>query len=478
MNSILKTTVLLLLVARFLAAIPLSAEEGPFEQGMDHMKAGEYEGAIRIFSLCIELIPHDYEAYYQRGMARMLNGDDDRAAVDFSRAIEINPNYTRAFLNRGVSRTLKGDHSRAIADFNRVLEMDPDNVEARCNRGAALCESGRCGQAVRDYDAVLKIDPLSARAHGFRGFALERLGNFAGALANYRKAIRLDPGDDASRNNLAWIMATCPDEKYLNGAEAVRLALEALEIDFQPAYLDTLAAAYAEMGLFDEALSTQEKFMAALADRADAGDGAIHQERLALYRSRKPFRISIKAPPLETLDGEGVIDPVPAVASPPSATEASEKPARNPFTIQLEARRDMEAALRIALELRRKGLPSFTSLALIPRKGAWFRVFAGQFASASAARKELETFRTLGFSDAFVVKMPFTLRLTPKRPRASRSELEKDLRATGFLPPSPGNSQDGARGEILVGAFETKGGARESAGHLSEAEFHFEITPR
>ncbi len=477
MNSILKSTLLVLLVRVLAAAVPLSAAEGPFEQGMAHMKAGEYGEAIRIFSFCVELIPHDHEAHYQRGMAWMFKGDDDRAAADFSKAIEINPDYAPAIMNRGVVFSLKGDQARAIADFSRVLEIDPDNVEARCNRGAALCESGRCGRAVRDYAAALKLDPLSARLHGFKGFALERLGNFAGALVYYRKAIRLDPGDHASRNNLAWIMATCPDERYLNGAESVRMASEALAINHEPAYLDTLAAAYAEIGLFEEAVSTQEKFMAALADGADADDVAAHEERLALYRSGKSFRISPKARSMETLEGEGRIDPAPALPSPPAADEP-EKRTRRPYTIQVESRREMEASLRIALGLRKKGLPSFTSVAHIPNKGVWRRVFVGAFASVPAARKELERVRLLGFPDAFVAKMPFTLRLTPEQPRASPSELENDLRSRGFLPPSPGSGRGGGAGEILVGAFETRAAARESAEDLREAGFHFEIAHR
>ncbi len=217
--------------------------------------------------------------------------------------------------------------------------------------------------------------------------------------------------------------------------------------------------------------------MAALADKASADDMAAHRERLALYRGRRPFRISTEARPMETLDVEESIAPAPALSSPPAAGEP-EKRAGRPYTIQLESRRDMEAALRTALALRRKGLPSFTSLAHIPRKGRWHRVFVGRFASAPAARKELAKIRPLGFPDAFVAKMPYTLRVTPGPQRTSLSELENDLQATGFLPPSRGNGRDGARGDILVGAFETRTAATESGEHLIEAGFHVEVTVR
>ena len=54
-------------------------------------------------------------------------------------------------------------------------------------------------------------------------------------------------------------------------------------------YLDTLAAAYAEAGKFDEAVKAQEK---ALEDKSYVrryGEGGL--KRLQLYKDKKPFRM-------------------------------------------------------------------------------------------------------------------------------------------------------------------------------------------
>ena len=58
-------------------------------------------------------------------------------------------------------------------------------------------------------------------------------------------------------DELAWLLATYPDSKSRDGAEAVRLAERACDLTERRilALLDTLAAAYAETGDFPRAIS-------------------------------------------------------------------------------------------------------------------------------------------------------------------------------------------------------------------------------
>src|ERR1019366_4434369 len=62
-------------------------------------------------------------------------------------------------------------------------------------------------------------------------------------------------------NNLAWMLASHPDPTIRNGKEAVELAERACRLtdNGQPFFLGTLAAAYAEAGRFNDAITTAEK---------------------------------------------------------------------------------------------------------------------------------------------------------------------------------------------------------------------------
>ena len=60
---------------------------------------------------------------------------------------------------------------------------------------------------------------------------------------------------------LAWMLATHSDPRFRDGQQAVRWAEAICEsTDFQaPLALDALAAAYAEVGQFDKAISTAQR---------------------------------------------------------------------------------------------------------------------------------------------------------------------------------------------------------------------------
>jgi hypothetical protein len=93
-----------------------------------------------------------------------------------------------------------------------------------------------------------------------------------------------------ARNGLAWLLATCPDARIRNSERAVKLAEEAVQRSDRKhaSYLDTLAAAYAAAGRFDDAVRAQQE---ALADRDFLlGSGNAAKERLAMYRQRKAYR--------------------------------------------------------------------------------------------------------------------------------------------------------------------------------------------
>ena len=93
-------------------------------------------------------------------------------------------------------------------------------------------------------------------------------------------------------NNLAWRLATAPGELG-DGPRAVALAeyVNDLKAGESSGELDTLAAAYAAVGRFDDAVQTAERaLMIARQTAQDELAGEIAQ-RLDLFRQGKPYRI-------------------------------------------------------------------------------------------------------------------------------------------------------------------------------------------
>jgi len=113
----------------------------------------------------------------------------------------------------------------------------------------------------------------------------------AGAVGHFHHAHRLEPAYRAA-NNLAWLLATCPDDAIRNGPEAVTLS-EPLcrKNQFSDASsLDTLAAAYTEVGRFDEAVRTVSAAITIAQKMAAKSLVAELRRRLRKYEEKQPHR--------------------------------------------------------------------------------------------------------------------------------------------------------------------------------------------
>jgi Flp pilus assembly protein TadD len=149
--------------------------------------------------------------------------------------------------------------------------------------------------AIADYEAVLANDPADYRALMGRAAAHYGAGELAKALTDYAETTKQHPEEPQPFNDYAWLLATATKDDVRNGARAVELANQACKItEFKnAAYVDTLAAAYAENGDFANALKWQEQ-----AVKLSVGEPVeVQQEmkdRVALYKEQKPYREELK----------------------------------------------------------------------------------------------------------------------------------------------------------------------------------------
>jgi tetratricopeptide (TPR) repeat protein len=116
-------------------------------------------------------------------------------------------------------------------------------------------------------------------------------GHYISSHADYEELIRIYPDLYWAYERRAWVLATSPEDRYRNGPVAVAAATRAAELTNwnDGDVLSTLAAAYAEIGNFESAVRWQERALERIA--TEGRDVKRNQERLALYKSGKPFRM-------------------------------------------------------------------------------------------------------------------------------------------------------------------------------------------
>lgn len=213
-------------------------------------------------------------------------------AVDFySRQIQAHPEVGANYVFRALARsTTTGPSRDVVDDYSAALRNGAGSANTYADRGSVYLDLGEPTKALGDFDEAIRQEPRVADFQSSRAQALIRLGRFAEAAEQYDAAIKIDPENAYLHNDLSWLLATCPNAAVRDGKRAVRLALEACELaDWQDTFmLDTLAAAYAESGDFETAITMLEK---GLEDFADSGPDGM-RERLKLYQRGRPYHES------------------------------------------------------------------------------------------------------------------------------------------------------------------------------------------
>jgi tetratricopeptide (TPR) repeat protein len=268
--------------------------------GRTLMAAGRADEALATFQKGMQYYPESTDLHNQLGLALASKGRFEEAKAEFEKAFDIDPNNADAHRNLGRALAMTGMLAEAVPHFEKALEINPQFAEAHSELGRLLVIEGQYDQAIEHLEKALAIKPNLLEAHYYLGSSLYfSQGRAQEALAHWREALRLDPNFLPAMNDAAHALAASPNAADRNGAEAVRFAERAVQLSGAriPAYLDTLAAAYAEVGRFPDAVATESKALdlAAQQNRGPLVEGL--KARIKLYEARQPYRDSMEDAP-------------------------------------------------------------------------------------------------------------------------------------------------------------------------------------
>jgi protein O-mannosyl-transferase len=264
--------------------------------GVLYSKMGKLDEAARYFRRVIQLNPNLATAYNNLGNVLVRQGRMDEAVEQYQKVLELNPDRSGITVeihnNLGSLFAKQGRTDEAIEQYQKALEIEPDNAEIQINLANILAAQGRVDEAIEQYQQGLKQMPDSVHAHYQMAFLLQSRGEFAASVVEFQKVLQLDPKHGSALNNLAWLLATCPDNSVRNGTKAVDVAEQAVKLSGgeAPEILDTLAAAYAEAGRFPEAVATANRALnlAVLINNKPLAEAI--KAQLKFYEAGSPFR--------------------------------------------------------------------------------------------------------------------------------------------------------------------------------------------
>jgi tetratricopeptide (TPR) repeat protein len=212
----------------------------------------------------------------------------------FTHAIAVTGDNAGAEAGLGIGLEHEGRLSEALEHDRKALFLDPGDREYRRKVGQVLMQQKQWAEAAEAISSVLTLDANDLAAHEDLAAILPHLKRYAETRQHWEAAAQIAPDNTGVLNNLAWVLATCPEAAVRDGRRAVSLAERASELtgNKTTVILGTLAAAYAEAGRFDDAIATAQKACASASAHAEAGLLQRNQELLAVYQKHQPWHES------------------------------------------------------------------------------------------------------------------------------------------------------------------------------------------
>jgi cytochrome c-type biogenesis protein CcmH/NrfG len=201
-----------------------------------------------------------------------------------SRAVELEKLGAVLFLQQ---RT-----DEAVATLEQAVAEDPDNPRIRVTQGKVLEEAQRFDAAEAAYREAVRLDP--ANLDGVSGLAeiLVRGERHEGAVIMLERRAALEPGRAETWVQLGLLRASAEADSIRDCGSARRAGEQAVRLTGgrDASALGALAAAQAECGDYDAAVTTASRAVALAREHGDRRQLEELTRQQRLYTNRRPLR--------------------------------------------------------------------------------------------------------------------------------------------------------------------------------------------
>jgi tetratricopeptide (TPR) repeat protein len=263
--------------------------------GADLAEQGGVRAALRNYAAAIAMHPEYAAAHSNLGIALERAGQYEAALASYREALRIDPDIAPAHVNLASLMAKQGDLTSAIEHYERAAELRPGRVAILLHLADNYHRDGQHEEAITTFERALAVEPDSAELHTRVASVHLSIDQEERARMHLRTALAREPGLVPAAERLSLILSTSNDPRMRDGQEAVRLARICTRTtrNLDPRFLQTLAAAHAELGDFDQAVRSQER--AAALTPIDERERVLQQ--IERYREGAPLRLAPGATP-------------------------------------------------------------------------------------------------------------------------------------------------------------------------------------
>lgn len=253
--------------------------------------------AEQLFRELLAKNPSDYVSTVRLAtLLAQLNRPDESIPL-YVKATELSPNHPSLHLEFATALMSFSKLDEALVEVRKHLELKPNDALALQMMGTLLIATKDYKAANEALERSVAIQPRQLEA--YRGLVEIALKENAPARAKaiLTKALETMPKAAPLANLLAWILATTPDKEVANAQEAIDWAEKACRMAAYKSheFLDTLAAASAAAGKFDDAVRWEKEAIRLATEAKQTASIESYQKRLALFESKQPY-VEVTAP--------------------------------------------------------------------------------------------------------------------------------------------------------------------------------------
>jgi tetratricopeptide (TPR) repeat protein len=252
-------------------------------------QVGTWRNTEALFRRALSVTVDNFRAHQALGNELLKQERIDEAAAHFQEAARLAPEWSNPRVGLADVEVHEGRIEVALRIYEAVLDREPNDSAAAGRYGLALGLVGRFAEAKVHLERSLADHRGTAELYRAMAEIEAALGNVRSAQAHGREALLMRPDYTDAANNLAWLLATTADAALRDPGEAIRLVEADAQGSDAPWLLDTLAAAYAADGRFEEAIRTADRAARIATEQEQTASAEQIRERLALYRKHEPY---------------------------------------------------------------------------------------------------------------------------------------------------------------------------------------------
>ncbi len=242
----------------------------------------------RHFRRALALTPRYADAAVGLSGILVRRGRLDEAEALLQESIAWDRRSAESRVRLGHLLRVQDRHEEAIDVYLAAVSVDPTSPEARFGLADALADVGRTEEAIEHYRRAVEFSEDRGPVLIGLAAALVELALYEEAIERYRQGLFLVEPSPETLNQVAWLLATCPQVELRDCERAIEIAEDLNRMtEFRHAVaMDTLAASYAECRRWSDAVTWSRRAISQAMAEDTPSMAEAFRRRLAIYEKR------------------------------------------------------------------------------------------------------------------------------------------------------------------------------------------------